>query len=85
MCDSFKTQKADGADVLLLIIQEQWCQSGKTNRFFLTLLLASALISPPFFFFLRWSIHLHIYVQNASPELLLQFLPDTHVISLRYC
>ena len=38
---------------------------------FLTLLLASALISPIFFSYLRRNIHFHIYMQNIFPGLLL--------------
>lgn len=54
MCDNFKTQRSGGADVWLLIIQEHWYKSWKMNRFFLTLLLESALISsPPFFLLFR--------------------------------
>lgn len=57
----------------------------KNEQILLNLITCISIKKPPPFFLLRWSIHLHIYVQNAFPGLLLQFLPDTHVISLRYC
>ena len=59
-------------------------QVWKNEQILLNLIICISINKSPLLFFLRWHIHLHIYVQNVFPGLLLQFLPDTHVISLRY-